>query len=298
VTYRSDAVGLVLARPARMLGVEPFFAELIAGIEEGLAGEERSLLLHVVPDHRTEIAAYRRWAGGSMVEAVIVVNLIVDDPRPAVLLELGIPAVALGGSPTGMPLSNVWIDDARAMRDAVDYLVGLGHTRLGRVSGPAELDHTRARSVAFDSESSRWRVQHATAEGDYSEESGRAATLSLLSRDEPPSAVVYDNDIMAMAGLAAAADVGVSVPGGLSLLAWDDSTLCRLSNPALSAMTLDVYAMGSQVAQAVLNMLAGGPITAYMAPLPRLSARASTAAASLAVPPAPAALEVPPGPRF
>jgi DNA-binding LacI/PurR family transcriptional regulator len=260
-----------------MLGVEPFFAELIAGIEEGLAGEERSLLLHVVPDQHTELAAYKRWAGGSMVDAVIVVNLVVDDPRPQVLLELGIPAVALGGKPSGMPLSNVWIDDGRAMRDAVGYLAGLGHTRLGRVSGPHELDHTRARTVAFDSECGRLDLAHATVEGDYTEESGRAATLSLLSREEPPSAVVYDNDIMAIAGLSVAAESGVSVPARLSLLAWDDSTLCRLSNPALSAMTLDVYAMGSQVAHAVLNMLAGGPITAYMAPLPRLSARASTA---------------------
>ena len=67
-----------------MLGVEPFFAEHIAGVEEGLAGQERSLLLHVVPDQHTEIAAYRRWDGGSMVDAVIVVNLVADDPRPQV----------------------------------------------------------------------------------------------------------------------------------------------------------------------------------------------------------------------
>lgn len=99
VTHRSDAVGLVLARPARMLGVEPFFAELIAGIEERLSPEGRWLLSHVVPDVDTEIAAYRRWASGSMVDAVVVVNLVADDPRPAVLVEPGLPAVAVGGEP-------------------------------------------------------------------------------------------------------------------------------------------------------------------------------------------------------
>ena len=90
MTSRADAVGLVLARPARMLGLEPFFMELIAGIEETLAGEGRSLLLHVVPDHEAEIRAYRRWGQGQMVDAVVLVNLVTDDPRLDVLRELGI----------------------------------------------------------------------------------------------------------------------------------------------------------------------------------------------------------------
>ena len=50
----------------------------------------------------------------------------------------------------------------------------------------------------------------------------------------------------------------VAVPERLSLLAWDDSALCRLSHPALSAMSLDVHAMGVQVADCVLNLLASG----------------------------------------
>lgn len=262
-----------------MLGVEPFFAELIAGIEEELSVENRSLLLHVVRDRQTEIATYRRWAAGAMVDAVIIVNLVTDDPRLQVIVELGLPAVAVGGQPTGMPVSNVWIDDARAMRDAVDYLVGLGHTVLARVSGPPALDHTRARSIAFAEECSKYGVDGTVIEGDYSEQSGLTATATLLSRPDPPSAVIFDNDVMALAGLRSAAQLKVPVPAGLALLAWDDSAMCRLSNPTLSAMTLDVYAMGTQVAQAILQVLAGGPITSTMAPLPRLNARESTSPA-------------------
>jgi DNA-binding LacI/PurR family transcriptional regulator len=276
VTHRSDAVGLVLARPARMLGHEPFFGELIAGIEEVLATDDRSLLLHVVPTLDAEIAAYRRWAAGSMVDAVVVVNVVLDDPRIPVLAELGIPAVVVGGPRTGMVFSNVWIDDAQASRDAVDYLVGLGHTQLGRVSGPRNFVHTRERSQAFLDQCARSSVQGVIVEGDYSEESGKASTRSLLGRRGAPSAIIFDNDVMALAGLAVAAEMGIDVPGRLSLLAWDDSALCRLSNPPLSAMTLDVHGMGQQVGTCVLNTLADGPARAYMAPMQRLSARGST----------------------
>lgn len=274
--HRTDAVGLVLARPARMLGHEPFFGELIAGIEEVLATENRSLLLHVVRDHVAEIEAYRRWAAGSMVDAVVVVNVVLDDPRIPVLCELGIPAVVVGGPSGGMEFSNVWIDDAQASRDAVDYLVGLGHTRLGRVSGPRDLIHTRARSDAFVDQCARSSVHGVIVEGDYTEESGKSAARSLLGRRGAPSAIIFDNDVMALAALAVAAEMGIAVPGQLSLLAWDDSALCRLSNPPLSAMTLDVHAMGQQVGTCVLNTLADGPVRAYMAPMQRLSARGST----------------------
>ncbi|MBO9553901.1 MAG: substrate-binding domain-containing protein [Cellulomonas sp.] len=274
-----DAVGLVLARPARMLGLEPFFMELIAGIEESIATEGRSLLLHVVPDHEAEIRAYRRWGEGKLVDAVVVVNLEVEDARLDVLLELGIPTVVVGGPTREMPFSHVWIDNAQAMRDAVGHLVGLGHVRLGRVSGPHSLAHTQARTEAFVTECTRLGAQGSVIEGDYGEESAVRATRTLLGRGSAPSAIIYDNDVMAVAGLRVAAELGIPVPEQLSLLAWDDSALCRLSHPPLSAMSLDVHGMGVQVADSVLNLLASGTVVSSTAPLPRLITRGSTAAA-------------------
>ncbi|MEP6797072.1 MAG: substrate-binding domain-containing protein [Lapillicoccus sp.] len=283
--HGSEAVGLVLARPARMLGIEPFFAELIAGLEEGLSIEGRSLLLHVVADQDAEIEAYRRWATGSMVEAVVVVNLLTADRRIEVLTELGIPAVVIGGPSDGVALSNIWVDDALAIVDAVAYLALLGHERLARVSGPRGLHHTQVRTEAFANECARRGIGATTLEGDYTEEAGRRCTRALLGRAGRPTAILYDNDIMALAGLGVAVELAMDVPREVSLLAWDDSTLCRLSNPPLTAMTLDVHAMGSQAADAVLNVLAGGPVTVYRVPQPRISARGSTSAPPTSTPP-------------
>ncbi|UZN04482.1 LacI family DNA-binding transcriptional regulator [Cellulomonas sp. S1-8] len=274
----ADAIGLVLARPARMLGIEPFFMELIGGIEETLSSDDRSLLLHVVPDHPAEIAAYRRWGQGHLVDAVVLVNLVVDDPRLAVLGELAIPTVVVGGPDRSLPrVAHVWIDNGQAMRDAVGYLVDLGHETIGRVSGPAALAHTRSRTDAFLSECAARGARGVVVEGDYGEASGTRASRTLLGRNDPPSALVFDNDVMAVAGLGVANELGLTVPGDVSLLAWDDSPLCRLSHPPLSAMSLDVHAMGVQVADAALNLLASGRPTTSTAPLPRLVARGSTA---------------------
>ncbi|GIG40039.1 LacI family DNA-binding transcriptional regulator [Cellulomonas phragmiteti] len=274
----ADAIGLVLARPARMLGLEPFFMELIGGIEETLSSDDRSLLLHVVPDHDAEIAAYRRWGRGRLVDAVVLVNLVTADPRLAVLAELAIPTVVVGGPERALPgVAHVWIDNGQAMRDAVGYLVDLGHATIGRVSGPAALAHTRSRTEAFLAECAGRGAHGVVVEGDYGEESGTRATRALLGRNDLPSALVFDNDVMAAAGLGVADELGLTVPDDVSLLAWDDSHLCRLAHPPLSAMALDVHAMGVQVAGAVLDLLATGRPTTSTAPLPRLVARGSTA---------------------
>jgi len=261
-----------------MLGLEPFFMELIGGIEETLSSDDRSLLLHVVPDHAAEIAAYRRWGQRRLVDAVVLVNLVVDDPRLAVLHELGIPTVVVGGPERALPdVAHVWIDNGQAMRDAVGYLVDLGHRTVGRVSGPAALAHTRSRTEAFLAECASRGAHGVVVEGDYGEESGTRAARTMLCRNDPPSALVFDNDVMAVGGLGVANELGLSVPGDVSLLAWDDSPLCRLAHPPLSAMSLDVHAMGVQVADAALNLLASGRPSTSTAPRPRLVARGSTA---------------------
>ncbi|MEU2583674.1 substrate-binding domain-containing protein [Streptomyces avermitilis] len=66
---------------------------------------------------------------------------------------------------------------------------------------------------------------------------------------------MYDNDIRAVAGLSVAAEMGLSVPGDVSLLARDDSQLCRLTHPTLSAIAMshDVYGFGAEAARTLFG---------------------------------------------
>ncbi|MDT7783606.1 MAG: hypothetical protein QOF58_2025 [Pseudonocardiales bacterium] len=272
----SSAIGLVLARPARLLGVEPFFMEFIAGIEERLAERDLSVLLHVVADHEAEIAAYRRWSSRGLVDATVVVNPVVDDPRPAVLVQLGLPAVVVGDDPD---LPAVRTDHAGPVAEALQHLLELGHRRIARVTGPSALQHTRARTAALLSGCAEAGVEPVIVEGDYSEEAGAKLTTALLSRAEPPTAILYDNDVMAVAGLAAATALGVAVPARLSLVAWDDSTLCRLASPALTTMSVDVHQFGVSVAESVLELVDGVPVTPRWSPTAHYVPRGTTASA-------------------
>ncbi|QEO16149.1 LacI family transcriptional regulator [Agromyces intestinalis] len=250
-------MGLVLARSAEILGDEPYFHEFVAGAERVLRPLGRSILLHVLPTRREELDCYRRWARDGHVEAVVLVDLSPADRRVSLVRELGLPAVAIGDAASGGGLDTVWTQDDLAMRSAVEYLAGLDHTRLAHVSGPALFSHTLIRTEAFDDAVAELGLTGRRIASDYSERSGYQATLDLLVGDAPPTAIVFDNDLMALGGLSAARDLDLEVPRDLSLLAWDDSALCQLSEPPLSAMSHDVQQIGELAARAVLAMLAG-----------------------------------------
>lgn len=114
---------------------------------------------------------------------------------------------------------------------------------------------------------------------DYSDAEGAAVTRRVMEGDTPPTALVYDNDVMAVAGVAAAGELGFSVPGDVSVVAWEDSPLCRMVKPWLSALSRDTVQFGRTAAQELTALLDGGPSRTVQVPLPGLIERDSTGAA-------------------
>jgi DNA-binding LacI/PurR family transcriptional regulator len=274
----ANTIGLALRRPARLLGYELFYMELISGVEAELSVRSYALMLQIVADADAETAVYRRWWGERRVDGVLVTDLRVDDPRVGVLADLRLPAVVVGGPEGVGGLATIWNDDAAALLETLDYLVALGHRRIARVAGLADLRHTRVRGEAFARAADRLGLGEAvTVSTDYSGEEGARATRRLLSAASRPTAIVYDNDIMAIAGLAVAQEMGVAVPDGLSIVAFDDSPLCRLVHPPLTALVRDIPAYGARAARQLLDVIGGRAAGSVQDETARLVPRGSTA---------------------
>lgn len=275
----SDVAGLVIARPARTLGIEPFFAHLMSGLQSTLSQSSFSLQLLIVEDTAAEIATYRRWAAENRVAGTVLLDLAVDDPRPAVLASLGIPAVAIGGAGESWPVTAVWADDYAAMTTLLGYLTALGHRHVGYIGGTATYEHTRRRMAAVDDLARAQGLHVETISTDYSDEQGGEATRALLSSFDRPTALVYDSDVMAVAGLGVATEMGVDVPSQLSIASFDDSVLTRLTHPAITSLTRDTFALGSLAAERLLAAISAERATpeSVQAPTPQLVVRGSTA---------------------
>ncbi|WP_320065103.1 LacI family DNA-binding transcriptional regulator [Micromonospora sp. RTGN7] len=274
----AKAVGLALCRPARTLGIEPFFMGLISGVEAELSARSYALTLQVVADQDAEIAVYRRWWAERRVDGVFVCDLRTDDRRVPTLEELQLPAVVIGGPRHTGSLASVWSDDAAALAETVEYLVALGHRRIARVGGLPALLHTEIRSDAFTEVCGRLGLDESvTVWSDYTGEEGGRATRRLLSSPDRPTAVIYDNDVMAIAGLSVAQEMGLQVPGDLSIVAWDDSPLCQLVHPPLTALGRDIPAYGAHAARQLLKVIAGEPASNLQDDTAHLTPRGSTA---------------------
>ncbi|MEV6418352.1 LacI family DNA-binding transcriptional regulator [Streptomyces sp. NPDC051662] len=277
----SATVGLVLARPAATLGVDSFFLQLISGIQEILSERQLGLLFQVVEDVHAECAVYRRWWAEHRVDGVLVVDPRTDDPRPDLLDELGLPGVVIGALPAGDTgrhpgLSQVRADDAGAMAAIVGRLHALGHRRIVHIAGLPSLAHTERRIRSLRIEADRRGLPEARSlTTDYSDTQGAAVTRRVLEEDRPPTALIYDNDVMAAAGAAVTAGLGLSVPGDVSVISWEDSALCRLVRPWLTALSRDSVAFGRIAATELAALLDGGGARTVQVPLPRLIERES-----------------------
>jgi DNA-binding LacI/PurR family transcriptional regulator len=276
----SYVVGLALQRPASTLGVEPFFMELISGLEAELSTHSYALLLQMVPDGRdeSETGIYRQWWNERRVDGVLLCDVRAEDPRVRVVHDMGLPAVVVGPPAAGRPLASICSDDAVSMTEAIEYLAGLGHRRIARVAGIEELAHTRTRTVAFQETLGRLGLTAPeTMWTDYSGEEGARATRRLLTGAEPPTAIVYDNDIMAVAALAVASELGRDVPADVSIVAWDDSPICPLVRPPLTALTRDISRYGTGAARLLLAAIAGEEVADVHDEPAHLTVRGSTA---------------------
>ena len=274
---RTDTFGLVLARDPRTLGNEPFYMEFLAGMESVLSPQSYALLLQVVPSLDAELEVYRRWASENRVDAVAVVDIRNRDPRPPVLRSLGLPAVFVGDPSLTDGFTTVWTDDALAMTEAVRQLADLGHRRMARVTGLPDLGHVHIRNQAFLAAAERYGVAGSIVTADFSADAGRQAAGQLLGEPQRPTAILFDNDLMAVSSLAALGQLGLSAPQDVSILAWDDSALCEISYPQLSAMSHDVMSFGAHVGRRLFDVLGGAAPAAHLDSVPQFVQRGSTA---------------------
>ena len=275
---RALAVGLVLARTPETLAADPFFGAFMSGIETVLSERGYALMLQVVSDEQSEHESYRQLAANGRVDGIFLTDLRVDDERPQLLDDLGLPTVMIGPTPRSGPWSAVNIDDQPGIAAAVEHLVALGHRNIAHVSGPTELVHSVSRRTAWARAISDAGLQPGPCiTADFSAEGGANATNALLDLDEPPTAIVYANDLMAIAGMSTAVSRGVAVPGQLSVTGFDDTPLSAYIQPALTTVRTDVVGWGAAAARQLLAVIDHEAGCEINLPTPEFVIRASTA---------------------
>lgn len=271
------AAGLVITRPTEAFASEGFFLRLIAGVERVLQPAGLALVLQVVPDMASEVAACRALWGQGRVDGMVLVDPRQGDPRPALMAELSMPGVMVGGRFHGTVLSGLSTDDEGALRTVVDHLHRQGHRRIAYVAGAGDVLHAADRHRAIAATAAARGVEVIrSSPADASEEAGRGETEGLLASGRRPTAIIFDNEVLAVGGLSAVHAAGLRCPQDVAIVSCEESAVCRVVTPALTSLVRDASALGAQAAQMLLDLLAGQAPVDVTAPAPELVVRGST----------------------
>ncbi|OZG57340.1 LacI family transcriptional regulator [Bifidobacterium tissieri] len=271
-------VGLVLTYDTAVLSIESYTMELIAGLTAEFEKAGYSLLVRSSSSRRHELAVLREWVAAGAVDAVLLMNVELGDPRIELFREHPrMPVLLLCDESLSGGLPALSDNGRAATHLVVDYCHGLGHRRIARVAGSEQMGHTFIRDNAFREESAAFGMDYLCLHADYSPESGDRCTRRLLSLPQPPSAIVYDSDVMALAALKAAASMGVRVPDDLSIISWDDSFMCRMSSPGVTALNRDVVARGRKAAGMLIDLAEGRTVQPHAEVADDLIVRGSSA---------------------
>jgi LacI family transcriptional regulator len=277
---KTHVLGLVIPMGVRTLFIDPYFPLLIRGISVACNANDHSVMLWLAePEY--ERRTMGRILSGGMIDGVILASALMDDPVQDALIKANFPFILVGRHPTDDRVSYVDVDNRDSSRQAVAYLLDLGHARVATITGPKNMiagsdrlqgyvDALRERGVPYNPD--------LVAEGDFTEEGGYNAMQHLLPQE--PDALFAANDVMAMGALRALREDGKSVPGDVAVIGYDDMPFAARSSPPLSSVRQPIYRTGMVAAETLIDMIAqpaGAPRRVIMPT--ELAIRASTGSA-------------------
>jgi LacI family repressor for deo operon, udp, cdd, tsx, nupC, and nupG len=241
----------------------PFFSLILQGIEDAAQREGYSVLVGDTQHDPKREERYAQMLKRKEADGLIFLGHRLPDEAAGLIESLAplCPPIVNGCefSPT-LNVPSVHIDNAKGAYDAMDHLYGLGHRRIGVVTGPLISPLSRDR---LQGASARAKRQKATRDfvvmhGDFSIESGAAAAERLLGHDEPPTAIFCFSDEMAMGVLEVARRLGIDVPRLLSVVGFDDIRFAAHTVPPLTTIAQPMRQIGEGTVRLLLRILSNG----------------------------------------
>lgn len=275
VTRRTNTVALVVSETGDRLFGEPYFAATVRGIGERLSAAGVQLLLTMTTgvEERRRAAAYLT---AHHVDGAVLLSLHADDDLPEVLEARGVPTVCAGRQPGRALPCVVDADNREGGRLAVEHLLATGRRRLAVLTGPPDMGAALDRLEGALDAARAAGVEPRVLAGDYGEESGAEGARRLLSEGEEPDGLVAASDLMAVGALRVLRAAGRRVPDDVAVVGFDDSPVCRHTDPPLTSVHQPVEEMGALMASLLLDRLAGREVAASTVLPTRLVVRAST----------------------
>lgn len=252
-----------------------FFSEILRGMDREAGARGLHLLLsNMHADSQSGIEALRTLRG--RVDGLIVMAPHVDPDALFAHLPDSIPAVLLNAPDNLQGRAELRTDNVAGAKAMTEHLVATGRRHILHIAGPANNAEAQQRLAGYLAAIADAGLQPVVLQGNFDEQSGRAAIATVIGRRTVFDAVFAANDIMAIGAMMALRDAGLVVPDDIAVAGFDNIPLTRLITPALTTMAIDIADLGERAINRLAAILDGGDVPLLELRRPSLMIRAST----------------------
>ncbi len=248
---RSNMLGLLISDISN-----PFFPEVVKAIEAAAFERGYNVILLNTNYDPARAAEYVRRLSELKMAGVALMTSELDSELFQEITRRQVSVVFDSHDLPGGRMSNICVDYAAGIEEAVRHLVSLGHRRIAHIAGASRIPSGVIRRDAFLDFTARHLPDGpppAVYEGDFRLDGGRRTASEILAAPELPTAVVAANDMMALGAMREFRKAGLSIPEDISVVGFDDIAFAALAEPPLTTICLPRVELGRRAVEALMT---------------------------------------------
>lgn len=277
---QTDVIGYILPTRGAQF-TDPFFSEFIAGLGDEATSHNFDLLISTAaPDTDAERQIYERWTRGRFVDGIVLSRMRLQDWRVKYLVENNLPVVAHGHTVMDVRFPYIEMDSRYGFAALIKHLVERGYRRIAYIGAPPGITLQVERFAGYRDGLARAGIpfdERLVAEGDLTRSGGYRAARRLLDLQEPPTAIIGANDLMAIGAIRMAHERGLKIGDELAIAGYDGTEDSEHTQPPLTTLKQPIYETARRLVSMLLVRITGGILKEEQVILrPELVIRGST----------------------
>ncbi|KMK74749.1 LacI family DNA-binding transcriptional regulator [Alkalihalobacillus pseudalcaliphilus] len=261
VNQSTKTLGVIIPSSAKVAFQNPFFPEVLRGITAKAYLDKYGLYLSTGQTDQEILEEVKQMVYSRRVDGIILLYSKANDGVLSFLLEQTFPFV-LVGRPQGVEEDEIFYvnnDNIRASKTVTEYLLLLGHERIGFIGGNLDYVVTKDHKMGYERALNNANIpvrEEYIVYNDEVLEGGQEAVIEFMTLEERPTALVVADDLMALGVLRMLDEMGISVPEEMSIVSFNNVMLSELSSPPLTTVDINIYELGFQGTDKLIHRIA------------------------------------------
>ena len=237
----------------------PFYVDVVRGVEEAAYRQNFAVMIGNFDQTEEKEKIFLEILQSESIDGLIVAPSRGRDIHIRKVIENGYPVVCIDRGLVGIDVDVVKVNNEEGAAGAIDYLIGLGHTRIAHITGHPSIPTTRERVAGYEAAMAGRGIEidpDLVRNSDSSYQSGADLMQELLDLEAPPTAVFTANNLLTLGALKTIHEAGLDIPNDISIVGFDDMYWSVSLNPPLTAVRQSGYDIGSRAADLLLQKIA------------------------------------------